>query len=169
MRYKYVALLVLLCLLLAACGPKNVEKSPAPTDSVSPSNAQKAAYSSADAKTLLGSGIFSEEPELLEQDIACELFGVSADAVSECAVYLPTTTNAEALVLFVLKDAQNAQSVKEACEKWVANQIESYRSYGPQHVPKLEGAVLTVRENSVLLAVGADPAATRTAVDGLDG
>lgn len=169
MRHKYAALFALLCLLLTACVPADADTDPAHTGSASPSNEEKAPYSSADVQTLLGSGIFSEEPEQLDGDIACELFGVSADAVRECAVYMPTSTNAEVLALFVLNDGEDVQAVQTLCRKWLDNQIDSYRSYGPEHVPKLEGATLAVRENSVLLAVGADPGATRTAVDGLDG
>lgn len=169
MRRKCAALFALLCLLLTACGPGSADNSPAPSDSASPSNEEKAPYSSADVEMLLGSGIFSEEPEPLDADIACELFGVSADAVRECAVYMPTSTNGEVLALFVLNDGEDVQGVQELCRKWLNGQIDSYRSYGPTHVPKLEGAVLAVRENSVLLAVGSDPGATRTAVNGLDG
>lgn len=170
MRYKGkgAALAVLFCLVLTACVSGGPAGSPDPSQSVSPPAAAKAAYSKSDAETLLGSGVFSEAPELLDADIACALLGVDIDLVSECAVYLPTSTNAEALALFVLKDAGDAQDVREACEKWVADQIEAYRGYGPEHIPKLEGAVLSVRENSVLLVVGADPGAARTAVDDLD-
>lgn len=169
MRHKCAALLALLCLLLTACGPEDAAVDPAPAGSASPSNEEKAPYSSADVATLLGSGIFSEEPEELDGDIACELFGVSADTVRECIVYMPTSTNAEVVALFVLNDGGDPQEVQELCRKWLDSQIDSYRSYGPEYVPKLEGAALAVRENSVLLTVGADPAATRTAVNGLDG
>ncbi len=33
-------------------------------------------------------------------------------------------------------------------------QIESYQTYGPDQVPRLEEAVISRRENTVLLAVG---------------
>lgn len=155
MRRKLAALAAVL-FLLAACGPQEGNSAP------------KEPYDKEDVKTLLASGIFSEEPEELDGDVACGLFGVDGSLLQECEVYLPTSTNAEALALFVLNDAGDSEGVKAACEDWLAGQIESYQDYGPEHVPKLEGAVLRVRENTVLLVVGAEPESARTAVDGLD-
>lgn len=167
MRRAIAAAAALLCLLLAACSQQND-----PVESGSPSgqgSEQKRPYNEEDVKTLLDAGIFSEEPEQLDLEIACGLVGVDEGLVESCRFYLPTSTNAEALALFVLKDAGDAESVKAACEGWIGNQIESYSSYGPEHVPKLEGAVLRVRENTVLVVVGADPAAAQSAVNALDG
>lgn len=168
MRRGIAAAAALLCLLLAACSGQN-----APVESGLPSGQsseqKKVPYNEDDVKTLLNAGIFSEEPEQLDLEIACGLIGVDEGLVESCRFYLPTSTNAEALALFVLKDAGDAESVKAACEDWTQDQIESYSSYGPEHVPKLEGAVLCVRENTVLLVVGADPAAAQSAVNALDG
>lgn len=153
MTRKLAALAAVLFLLLAGCGEKDAGQEP---------------YDSGDVQTLLEAGIFSETPEELDSDIACRLLGVDSGLVSQCTAYLPTSTNAEALVLFVLNDAGDAQSVEQRCQSWLEEQIESYRDYGPEHVPKLEGAVVSVRDNTVLLVVGEDPSAVQTAVDGLE-
>ena len=47
-----------------------------------------------------------------------------------------------------------AKTAEEACKKRVEGQIESYQTYGPDQVPRLEEAVISRRENTVLLAVG---------------
>lgn len=154
MKRTLVVLCLLFCLTLAACGES--------------AGAALEPYDGDDVTTLLNAGIFSEAPEELDDDIACELLGVDPEQLSDCQVYLPTSTNAEALALLVLNDAAGAEGVKSACEAWIADQIESYQDYAPAHVPKLEGAVISVRENTVLLVVGSDPAAAKTAVDGLD-
>jgi len=151
---KKTVLSLLLCLALCACG--------------TPAEAEKAPYDGNDVTTLLDAGLFSEAPEELDDDIACELLGVDSALVTDCQVYLPTSTNAEALALLVLSSAEDAQTAKSACETWIADQIESYQDYAPTHVPKLEGAVISVRENTVLLVVGNDPAAAKAAVDGLE-
>lgn len=153
MKRTLAALCALFCLVLAACG--------------GPAGAALEPYDGDDVTTLLNAGLFSETPEELDDDIACELLGVDPAQVSDCQVYLPTSTNAEALALLVLNDAAGAEGVKSACETWIADQIESYQDYAPAHVPKLEGAVISVRENTVLLVVGSDPAAAKSAVDAL--
>lgn len=154
MKRTLAALCALFCLVLAACG--------------GPAGAALEPYDGDDVTTLLNAGLFSEAPEELDDDIACELLGVDPAQVSDCQVYLPTSTNAEALALLVLNDAAGAEDAKSACEVWIADQIESYKDYAPAHVPKLEGAVISVRENTVLLVVGSDPAAAKSAVDELD-
>lgn len=154
MKQRIAALAAALCLLLAACGDTTA--------------AGKTPYDGDDVETLLGADIFSETPEALDQNIACGLLGVDVGLVSECQAYLPTSTNGEALILLVLNDAGDAESVQESCENWIEEQIESYQDYGPDCVPKLEGAVISVRENTVLLVVGSDPAAAQAAVDGLE-
>lgn len=151
---KLCLLLCLLCLLLSACG--------------TPAQAGKEPYDGDDVTTLLDADLFSEPPEELDDEIACEVMGVDAALVSDCQVYLPTSTNAEALALFILNDAAGAETVKAACETWLADQIVSYQDYAPTHVPKLEGAVVSMRDNTVLLVVGRDPAAAKSAVDSLD-
>lgn len=154
MKKTVISLCLLLSLALCACGGPEKEKQAAP-------------YDGDDVAALLDGGLFSEPPEELEDDIACELLGVDSALVSDCQVYLPTSTNAEALALLVLNSADDAQTAKSACESWIADQIESYQDYAPAHVPKLEGAVISVRENTLLLVVGSDPAAAKSAVDAL--
>lgn len=153
MKLKLTALCLALGLALASCGE------PAP--------AEKDPYDGDDVAALLDAGLFSETPEELDDDIACEVMGVDSALVSDCQVLIPTSTNAEAVALFILNDAADAETVKSACESWVADQIVSYRDYAPAHVPKLEGAVVSVRGNTVLVVVGNDPAAAKTAVDAL--
>lgn len=154
MKKACFLLCLLLCLPLSACG--------------SPAETTKEPYDAGSVSALLDADLFSEPPEELDDDIACEIMGVDAALVSDCQVYLPTSTNAEALALFILNDAAGAETVKSACEAWIADQIVSYQDYAPTHVPKLEGAVVSVRDNTVLLVVGSDPAAAKSAVDGLD-
>lgn len=138
------------CLLLAGCSEGNA-----------------APYDAAAVTALLNGGIFSETLETVDADILCALYRVDAALVSDCAAYLSTGGTAEELVLFTLADAGDADTVKAACETRVAEQRAAYESYGPDEVVKLDGAVISVRENTVLLVVGSDPAAVSAAVDKL--
>lgn len=126
-------------------------------------------YDIDDAQTLLDAGLFSEQLEQLDSSVACMLLGVDESKVDQCAAYLPTSVNSEALFLFVLSDGEAAGAVETSMRSWLTDQIDSFADYGPDQVPKLEGAVVSVRENTVLLLVGSDPTAAKTAVDGLDG
>lgn len=155
MKKTVVTLCLLLCLALCACGGEPVQEAKTP-------------YDADDVATLLDAGLFSVPPDELDDDMACEELGVDPAIVTDCQVYLPTSANAEALALLVLSSAEDAQTAKSACETWVANRIADYQDYAPTHVPKLEGAVVSVRENTVLLVVANDPAAAKTAVDGLE-
>ena len=150
MKKRIAALTAALCLLLAGCGAKSDQ--PYTADSV---------------KTLLDAGIFSETLETVDKDIICALYGIEADTVTDCTAYLSTGATAEELVLFTLAEETDADTVKAACEKRVADQKAAYESYGPDEVTKLDGAVISVRENTVLLVVGSDPAAVGAAADKL--
>lgn len=152
MRTKISALAVCLLLLLCACARE-----------------EAAPFDRADVDALLAADIFSEPPEEVDSPIACALFGIDQSSVTGCAVYLPTSTNAEALALFVVGEGGDVRAVEDACRAWTQNQAESYGDYAPEHVPKLEGAVLQTRGNTVLLVVGSDPDAAQAAVDALGG
>ena len=151
MNRTIAALAAALCLLLAGCGK---------TQSESP-------YDKEDVTALLDSGVFSETLEEVDHDILYGLYGLDSSLISDSVAYLSTGATAEELALFVLNEAMDTGTVKAACEKRVADQIAAYESYGPAEVTKLEGAVISVRENTVLLVVGQDADTVQKAVDDL--
>ena len=55
-----------------------------------------------------------------------------------------------------MDDAALAVARKSA-EARLDNQKRTYESYAPDEVPKLEGAVVRVRDNILVLCVAADP------------
>lgn len=84
------------------------------------------------------------------------LYGLEENAVIDCASYIAINSSASAdeVTVLVLRDEAAAKTAEEACKKRVESQIESYQTYGPDQVPRLEEAVISRRENTVLLAVG---------------
>lgn len=132
---------IALCLMLSACG-----------------NQQQAAraFAADDVDTILAAGIFSEELEQVDTELVCALYGVEESLVADSTAYLSTGATSEEAVLFILKDAADVQTVKEACEKRVSSQISAYEDYGPSEVPKLENALIEVREATVLMIVAND-------------
>ena len=98
---NYIAALLAACfLLLAGCGGA------APLEP----------FDAAVITTLLESGSFSEELEVVDADIACLLYGIDQTLISDCVAYLSTGATAEETTLFTLADENSAETVKAACE-----------------------------------------------------
>ena len=135
-----VVLCVAFCLLLAGCSGK---------DEARP-------FEAADVERILGTGIFSDELELVDEDLAYGLYGIKAEDVTECVAYMSTGATAEELVLFVLAEGASVEQAKEACDRRIEEQILGFKSYKPSEVPKLENAICEVRGNTVLLLVAND-------------
>lgn len=151
MKRRIAAAAAALCLLLTGCGSTNGEEP----------------YDAQDVQTLLEAELFSESLEEVDSSVLYGLYGLDAGLMSSSVAYLSTGATAEEVALFILNDAEDADTVQTACEKRVADQITACESYNPAEVTKLEGAVISVRDNTVLLVVGQDPAAVRDAVDKL--
>lgn len=151
MKRRIAAAAAALCLLLTGCGSTNGEEP----------------YDAQDVQTLLEAELFSESLEEVDSSVLYGLYGLDAGLMSSSVAYLSTGATAEEVVLFILNDAEDADTVQTACEKRVADQITACESYNPAEVTKLKGAVISVRDNTVLLVVGQDPAAVRDAVDKL--
>lgn len=129
---------VLLSVLLTACGP-------------SP-------YTPETVDQLLESGAFAGEMEWVDGEVLCVLYGLDRAAVTEAAGYLAidTASSADEVAVFVMQDEAAAQQAEMACRNRLAAQIDSYTTYGPDQVPRLEQAVVHRVGHTVLLAVG-DP------------
>ena len=151
MKRRIAAAAAALCLLLTGCGSTNGEEP----------------YDAQDVQTLLEAELFSESLEEVDSSVLYGLYGLDAGLMSSSVAYLSTGATAEEVVLFILNDAEDADTVQTACEKRVADQITACESYNPAEVTKLKGAVISVRDDTVLLVVGQDPAAVRDAVDKL--
>ncbi len=151
MKRRIAAAAAALCLLLTGCGSTNGEEP----------------YDAQDVQTLLEAELFSESLEEVDSSVLYGLYGLDAGLMSSSVAYLSTGATAEEVALFILNDAEDADTVQTACEKRVTDQITACESYNPAEVTKLEGAVISVRDNTVLLVVGQDPAAVRDAVDKL--
>lgn len=130
-----------LVLSLAACG----EKAPAAFD---PQDTTQALLDEA--------GVFAETLEPIDQATACALYGIDETTVTASAVYMANATSAEELAIFTLTDEEAAQTAAKQLGYRVSDRIEELTSYLPGEVPKLEGAMVETRGNSVLLLVCSD-------------
>lgn len=99
------------------------------------------------------SGVFSGELEPVDQATACALYGIDEATVTASAVYMVNATSAEELAVFTLTDEDAAQAAAKQLGYRVSDRIEELTSYLPGEVPKLEGAMVETRGNSVLLLI----------------
>jgi len=166
-------LCVVFCLFLAGCGEKEAEVTPpvgsdAQTGPSQSTEVKPRVFEAADVEAILAAGVFSEELEQVDVELVYGLYGLSADAVTDCVAYLSTGASAEEIVLFTVADESGVVTIENACEWRLEDQTFGYKDYKPTEVPKLENAIVEVRENTVLFVVANDWEGAAAAIGGLN-
>ncbi|MEG1857164.1 MAG: DUF4358 domain-containing protein [Pseudoflavonifractor sp.] len=149
---KLIPPMLILALALSAC-----QKAPAaPYD---PDAATKA---------VLESGAFSVALEELDTSL---LFDFEGNGIDPASVTSGKSYSASGLTeqvsVLVLKDGDTAAATVEILKTYLADLKESYKTYAPAEVPKLDAAILDQRGSSVLLVVANDAAKAQAALDGM--
>lgn len=176
---KIPAFALFLCLIpaLSACGGGSPEQSQPPSppaeqsQSESPAQESPAAAALPDAQTAaqayLDGEVFSEELEPLDLDVAYNLYGMEGYGIAredllDGAVYLSAGATAEEASVLEMKDEDTAALAVSALTDHVAAQMDSYRDYIPEEIPKLENALVQSYGSTVVLVVPADAGAAET-------
>ena len=134
---------LLIVLLLTAC-TGGAEKKPLPS-------------SEELARTMLDAGIFDDELETADADIAAYLYGLTETDGVEMYSWLSTGATAEEFSLFICADDAALKTVRESVDARLEFQKRTFADYAPDEVPKLEGAVVRVRDKVLVVCVAADP------------
>ena len=155
-RLLTVALALALALGLTACGGK--EQNDAPP-----------LYGTDRVAAMAEAGAFSEELEELDADTAFILYkladcGLAREDLKECAVRRSAGATCEEGAVLVFTSADKAQTAKGALEDYVQSQIDANTDYRPAEIPKLEGALVDIRGESLLLVVANDLDAAKGAL-----
>lgn len=123
------------------------------------------------AQAVLDSGAFSEELELLDNEIAHMLFGFDdwseSELIQDSVIYYSTGGTSELCAVLVIGEEYRGGDMAAASadlEDWLAAQIEAEKDYRPAEVPKLENAILEERGNTILLVVANDAEAAQAAI-----
>ena len=133
---------LLLVALLAACG-----------GSLKPLPAKEEL-----AKTLTDAGIFSDELEAVDADIAAYLYGLTDAEGVEIGSWLSASGGtAEEITLFTCQNDEILKAVRDSVDARLDMQKRTYKDYAPAEVPKLEKAVVRVRDKVLIVCVSADP------------
>lgn len=172
-RKLFCALCVVFCLFLTACGEKDAQVTPSGNADVQASPSQSAEpeirpFEDADVQAVLAADVFSEKLEAVDAELVYGLYGLSADAVTGCTAYLSTGASAEEIVLFTVSGEDGLTAVENACEWRLEDQMFGYKDYKPTEVPKIENAIVEVRENTVLFVVANDWEAAEDVIAGLN-
>ncbi|MDO4498360.1 MAG: DUF4358 domain-containing protein [Coriobacteriaceae bacterium] len=91
-------------------------------------------------------------------------FGLSANDC-EGVVYYAPASNMEATEVLVVKlsDTSQQQELRDAIETRVSQQLNTFEGYAPEQAGLMQDAVVDVRGNYVLYAVGSDAQSARSA------
>ena len=154
---RWIALLmsVICAVSLTACGAAEGEEAP------------EKGFSASDLEKIVGVGAFSEDLEELDADTAFMLYkladyGLAREDLTEAAVLRSAGATCEEGAVLVFSDAEKAGVAAEALEDYLESQIATNVDYRPDEIPKLEGAILKVQGNTVLMTVANDAAAVRS-------
>ncbi len=130
-RWMLPALSVMIMLLLSACGGAN--DGPADTDPVDVDLEEL-------ANSLMESGLFEETLNQVDSGVAEMLYSVTNASASY--IYAGSGAVADELALFEFTSNEEAQAAVPLAEDRVAAQKDSFATYIPEEVPKLDDAVI---------------------------
>lgn len=107
------------------------------------------------------------QDQIQEVDLskALSLYGISEDAVFTGSVYISTNATAEEIAVFEAVSGDEASAIKDKLETRVETQRSSFESYNPAEVPKLDNAVIQVKNTYVVLVVCDNTSEAKTILD----
>lgn len=134
---------VMMCISLAGCGSKTVDVNELAT-------------------ALADGGKFSEQLTEVSSDIAEKRYMISDGEVEECVSYTGTPAVVDEITIFKTTDAE---AVKEKAEKHIDTQKETYTSYAPSEVTKLDDCVVETVGDYVIVCVSEDSSSVQSIID----
>lgn len=141
-----------ICAALTACGDSAGSNSKSDTQSSAPA----AKKPSEKAAELLGAVTF---PEMVSKDMefAEYTFGITPDKVTEHVLYVcGSGAVPDEFGIFVASSADAAAEIKGKIDKRIEYQKDTYTTYTPDEVYKLDDSFCEVNGNTVIYAICAD-------------
>ena len=96
--------------------------------------------------------------------MAVATYGIDAEKVQDCKVFLSSGATASEIAVFAMKDEEGVNELLELMNDRLEERKASFADYAPDEVPKLENAVLLNKDNYVVFAVVADPQAAEDVI-----
>ncbi len=107
------------------------------------------------ASKLANEGSFAEQLTEVSEGITEKRYGLDEADVEECAAYAGTKAVVDEVAVF---KAVNVENVTEAVSKHIDAQKETYSSYRPDELPKLESNLVKVMGDYVIVCISEDSA-----------
>ncbi len=107
---------------------------------------------------------FSEEIEEVDSSVALTNFGLD-ETEFEAVEYATSSAVAEVFAAFKGNSAEDTAVITEAVQNRIDYLRESYSSYGPQEVPKIESAVVITQGNCVIFCISADNSQAKALIE----
>lgn len=100
----------------------------------------------------------------VDNAMAAATYGIDAEKVQDCKVFLSSGATASEIAVFAMKDEEGVNELLELINQRIEERKTSFADYAPDEVPKLENAVLLNKDNYVVFAVVADPQAAEDVI-----
>lgn len=108
------------------------------------------------AESLKSGAKFEDQLDTIDLDTAATLYSIDKSTVADSTVYMGTGATAEEIAVFTANSKEEANKILEACKARIEDQKESFVSYVPAEMPKLESAVVSQSGSTVVLCISAD-------------
>lgn len=109
------------------------------------------------ADTLNSNLEFGEALEKTDSEIAYSIYGIDPALCNDAAVYLGSGATADEIAVFSCVDNAAVKKVVEAANNRLDYLHEGYSSYGPDEVPKIEGAKVITEGLTVIVCICENP------------
>jgi len=107
---------------------------------------------------IIGSGAYTDAMGQTSTEVALNIYGLDSNSVAEASVYFSSMATAEECAVFKATSLDDVRTIVDACQARVNSQIESYKNYVPEEVPKLNNASIITYSDYVILTVSNDNA-----------
>ena len=136
-----ISALVLSIMCLSGCGGSEIDMTEA-------------------ANSLLTGVTFAEELQPTSENISLRRLGLNEADVESCIAYASTNAVVDE---FAIVKATNPEGVESSID----SQIQTYQSYAPDEVAKLNNAIVQVSGDYVIYVVSSDNTAAQSVVDSI--
>lgn len=161
MKKRLFLCVIAICTMLAmtACG-SNTGKAQSAYDT-KVDDVQLAAY-------LMDNVTFRDTMDVLDGDLAMELYGLDAYTFKSMTVYASTGATAEEVAVIAVKDDAQAAEVKACINDRIEDQKAGFENYVPGELTKLASPVITQVGDCVVLVVCDNSAEAENALNNYD-
>ncbi len=119
---------------------------------------------SALASQIVGEVSFDDSLSEIDDDMISMLYSI--DGYTDAVLYKGSGATAEEVAIFKMETTDDAKAALEEAQAHIQSQIESYESYIPEEVSRLEDAIVRQDGYYVSVVVSGDSAAAEKLLDG---